>query len=478
MASKMTFQVMPTGLRAKLMWAAVLMSCIPLTVLIVFVGWFVFPYTREAFPWLERFFLDPRMDPAGGTWWLWGVLALTALVSLLGGAYLMVKVVQPVLEVSREAKRLADHPELDEAVPEQEDELGDVTRALNQLTGRIRESMQELKQFGERTNEINTEIHRRMTMLASLLQIGELIGKATNLEVVLDLVVERLGTVEDEAFSFLCLQPTEGLNVGLRRGHQIDVQALAQCAFEFSSVIVDAGHRPTEHARPLWAKLGQPNLVFHPVQLRGQRVGMLAFGNRQPGYAFGPELVEFVSVFAKQVSIALENEFLLRKNKALAVRDELTGLYNERYIRQRLDEEIKRAIAYQRPCAIAVFTVDGLEAFRARRGQGETEQVLKKVGRVIEESVTDLDRVGYFAANEFVVILPERNKREAIEIAEGIRQRVEFAFASADQPLDRLTVSGGIAENPLDGVTADDLLSKSNALVAANGARSRNTVAA
>lgn len=478
MASDQDFRLVPTGMRAKLIWAATLMSCVPLTVLIVFVGWFVFPYTREAFPWLERFFIDPRTDPTVGTWWLWAVLALTSLISLLGGAYLTAKIVQPVLRVSREAKRLADTPELTGEIPEQEDELGDVTRALNQLTGRIRENMQELKQFGERTNQINAEIHRRMTMLASLLQIGELIGKFTDLEAVLDLVVERLGTVEDQAFSFLCLQPTEGLNIVPRRGHQIDVESLAQCAFESFATVIDTVHHPTEPARTLWEGLGRPNLILQPIPLRGQRMGMLAFGNRRAGYLFSPELIDFVSVFAKQISIALENELLLRKNKALAIRDELSGLYNERYIRQRLEEEIKRAIAYQRPCAVALFTIDGVEGFRSRRGVGETEQAVKKVGRVIEESVTEIDRVGRFASNEFVVILPERNKREAIEIAEGIRQRVEGAFASAGDPLDRLTVSGGVAENPLDGITAHDLLSKSSGLVLANGARGRNTVTA
>jgi diguanylate cyclase (GGDEF)-like protein len=146
----------------------------------------------------------------------------------------------------------------------------------------------------------------------------------------------------------------------------------------------------------------------------------------------------------------------------------LTGLYNETYIRQRLDEEIKRAIVYQRPCALALFIVEGLNQMKNRRGPQEAEQALKKVARVIQESVTEIDRVGRLNGDRFAVVLPERNKRQAMELFEEIRRRVEFVFAQLSDPADRLSVYGSVAENPLDGVTAEDLLSKS-AASASNG---------
>jgi diguanylate cyclase (GGDEF)-like protein len=214
---------------------------------------------------------------------------------------------------------------------------------------------------------------------------------------------------------------------------------------------------------------------MQPVMLRRRLIGVLAVGNHEPHHVFTPELTDLVSVFVKQTSIALENELLLRKNKALTVHDELTGLYNENYIRQRVDEEIKRAIAYQRPCAVAVFTIDGFEEFKRQRGEPDAERALKKVGRVIQESVTEIDRVGRFSNDEFIVVLPERNKRQAIEIAEEIRRRVEFAFSS-EEPGRRLTVCGSVAENPLDGVTAEDLLSKARTKVNGAAQRSHNAV--
>jgi len=470
------FQLLPQGVQAKLTLAFVLMSCVPIAMLLWIAAWYAFPYTRELFPTLGRFIVDAQVDPTAATWWLWAVIALTILVATLGGVYLTMKIIEPVTRMSREAKRLAEDPTSEGELGQQEDELGDLANALNSLTGRIREDMVELKGAETRTKQINLEIQKRMVILSSLLQIGELIGSAKDLDTVLDLIVDRLGGVEDHAFSFLCLQPHDGLQVTPRRAYQLDVKRLTQSLAATSSVIIDAEHPPIDTDRPMWEALGRPNMLMQPVIVRQRIMGLLAVGNHEPQYVFSPEMVDLVSVFAKQAAIALENELLLRKNKALAVRDELTGLYNENFIRQRLDEEIKRAIAYQRPCAIAVFTIDGFTPYREQRGAAEADRALKKVARVIQDTVTEIDRVGRLNSQEFVVVLPERSKRQAIEVAEEIRRRVEFAFASSVDPEERLTVSGSVAENPLDGVTAEDLLMKSQSMVTDAAAHSHNAV--
>src|SRR3989338_3914034 len=99
---------------------------------------------------------------------------------------------------------------------------------------------------------------------------------------------------------------------------------------------------------------------------------------------------------------------------------------------------------------------------RKEKGAPEIERVLKRVAHVMQETVTEIDRAGRFNSNEFVVVLPERNKRQAIEIADEIRRRIEFAFGSSQDPSDQLTILASIAENPIDGVTVDDLFSKAS----------------
>jgi len=201
----------PQGLRVKLTLSFILMSVIPLIMLILMAGWFGLPSVREFYQ-LERWF--PIIEnSAAVTWWLIGLITLTACIAFLGSIYLTIKLITPVIRLSQEAKAIAATGEFDRQLPvsEDDDELSDLTAALNQLTSRIRTDMSELNKFGEKTNEMNLEINRRVVMLSGLLQIGELLGSGTELDVILELIVEKLALQEDQGFSLLALQPVEDL---------------------------------------------------------------------------------------------------------------------------------------------------------------------------------------------------------------------------------------------------------------------------
>lgn len=461
--------VAPTGMRSKLLWAFVLMSVVPLAMLLLMAAWFAFPSVRDFYH-LERWF--PLITiPQAANWWLFSLLVLTVVISLLGGVYLAVRIIEPVIDLSHEATQLAEGREVRELPVRHDDELGDLTRALNHLTSRIRTNMDELKQFGERTTQMNLEIHKRLVMLSGLLQIGELISQPAELGVILDLVVERLASLDAQGFSFLCLQPMEEFPVNLHRAQGIDLRDLKSVVFDTGQMVVDATHPPTELMTPMWEELKQPNLMVQPVLVRNRAVGILGIGNHHQAYAWSSEVMDLVAVFAKQLSLAIENELLLRKNKALAIHDELTGAYTDSYVRQRLAEEIKRAMTYRRPCALALFAIRDLAGYRQRRGQPEADRVLRKVVRLIQESITEIDRVGRLEGNEIAVLMPERNKRQAMELMEEICRRAAAAFSSASDPQGQPTLLGAVAENPLDGATAEELLTKASA--ALGGASTR-----
>ncbi len=458
--------LIPTGIRLKLLLAFVLMSAIPLIMLILLAAWFALPSVRDFYQ-LERWF--PLIAaPQEATWWLFGVLALTVLVAFLGGLYLAIKVIQPVIHLSHEATRLAkgesDHP-LSNGLG---GELDDLSWALNQLTARIRNNMSELKQFGERSSQINLEIHKRVIMFSGLLQIGELVSRGGELEVVLDLVVEKLALLEDRGFSFLCLQPLEDLPVSLRRANGIDVGILRSAIFDSASTCIDVAHPASDTMRPTWEQLGRPNLLVQAVSVRRRVIGVLGVGNFDPDSQWSVEMVDLIAIFAKHASLAIEHELLLRKTKALAIYDDLTGVYNEPYMRERLVEEIKRAVLYQRPCAFAMFRIHDLGEFRQRHGDPEAERALKNITRAVQESVSEVDRVGRFTGNVVAVVLPECNKRQASDVVSQICARVKTAFIGLQDARDRLTLIGSVAENPVDGSTAEDLIRKASAGIQAS----------
>jgi diguanylate cyclase (GGDEF)-like protein len=177
------------------------------------------------------------------------------------------------------------------------------------------------------------------------------------------------------------------------------------------------------------------------------------------------ELVDDVGMLNQQIR---EKAELLKnyseKIEKLEIKDTLTGLYNERFIHSRLEEELRRALAYHRPCAFVLFRIDDFRRLYDNFGIRFAETVLKKVAFLIKDSVSEIDYVSRFGDTEFAVLLPERNKRKAIDIAENIKGKIEFSF-SEETPDKRITLSGTVSENPLDGIVAEELITKARHLM-------------
>jgi diguanylate cyclase (GGDEF)-like protein len=150
---------------------------------------------------------------------------------------------------------------------------------------------------------------------------------------------------------------------------------------------------------------------------------------------------------------------LLDKVEKLSLKDKLTGLYNAAYIRERLDEEIGRAIHYQRPCSFAYFGVRNLENFAAEHGETAAEEALRKIAAAFNDQMREFDRAARVGKGEFVVILPDKNKKKCIEMVEKIEQSVQALDLKVSPELS-LALCAGVSENPIDGVQADSLYIK------------------
>ncbi|MDD5238350.1 MAG: sensor domain-containing diguanylate cyclase, partial [Candidatus Omnitrophica bacterium] len=225
-----------------------------------------------------------------------------------------------------------------------------------------------------------------------------------------------------------------------------------------------------------YEKFRLKNTLALPIFLSGRVVAMLGIGNTAESFLYRREDMELLDIFSKQIAIAIENDKLMQKVEKLEIKDTLTGLYNESFIRQRLEEEIKRSIVYHRPCAFILFDIDNFSKFQQQFGSRQTEAILKKIGSLIKDSLSDVDRAARSGDDQFAIILPEKNKRQAQKIAENIRKNIELTFTHETDMAKRITVSGGISENPLDGIDAEELITEANDLVALAKKQGRNRI--
>jgi diguanylate cyclase (GGDEF)-like protein len=158
-----------------------------------------------------------------------------------------------------------------------------------------------------------------------------------------------------------------------------------------------------------------------------------------------------------------------------AITDALTGLYNHRYLHERLSEELHRARDLQRPLSVLFCDLDHFKGYNDSNGHSAGDAVLQEVAHVIEQSVRNIDAAARYGGEEFVVILVDTGKDEALAVAERIRTRLRDAgFTANDVPL---TVSIGIAGYPDDAERREDLLNKADWAMYLAKRRGRDQVA-
>jgi diguanylate cyclase (GGDEF)-like protein len=218
------------------------------------------------------------------------------------------------------------------------------------------------------------------------------------------------------------------------------------------------------------------NTLALPIYLRGRVIAILGIGNNKESFLFDKDDIDLLDIFTKQIAIAIENDVLMRKVESLEIKDALTGLYNESFIRNHLQEEIRRAIACQRPCAFILLAIDGFKNFEQNFGLLQAENALKRIGDLIKESVTEIDRVGRFGDDEFAFVLPEKNKRRAQGIAEDIRKKVDFIYSAEEEANKKITINAGVSENPVDGIEAEKLIARARELVNIAKREDRNRI--
>ena len=145
----------------------------------------------------------------------------------------------------------------------------------------------------------------------------------------------------------------------------------------------------------------------------------------------------------------------------VSVHDELTGLFNYRYLHHRLTEEFKRAERQHEPLACCVFDVDRLKAHNERGGRAFGDNVLCGVAEVIRRSVREADVVARYGGDEFLIILPATHFAGSLTVAERIWRDVSaLEWPSSTGAGARVTVSVGVALYPTRDVRAKDALLK------------------
>lgn len=217
---------------------------------------------------------------------------------------------------------------------------------------------------------------------------------------------------------------------------------------------------------PTFAFIEEPRLVEEglrsylllPLPARGRVVGVLALGSATAG-AYDDAALQRLQAFADALGLAFENVRLMQKTRELSLTDDVTPLYNYRFVHQILDRELPLAERYGQALSLIFLDLDNFKPINDQYGHLYGSRALREVGFVVRAGARVGDYAARYGGDEFVLVLPQTGHAEARELAEALRARIlGHTFLREDGLDTRLGASVGVATFPTEARSKEALL--------------------
>ncbi len=163
-------------------------------------------------------------------------------------------------------------------------------------------------------------------------------------------------------------------------------------------------------------------------------------------------------------SVTMMSALTLKQQRNLAKTDGLTGLLNKTHLLHRIDESMDAEGETPRPMSVFLFDIDHFKHYNDTNGHIPGDDLLRKISALLADAVREKEFIGRYGGEEFLLVMPGAEKREAMQAAERVRRLIEkedFIFGET-QPGGRLTISGGVATWPMDGENTEMLIRRAD----------------
>jgi len=329
------------------------------------------------------------------------------------------------------------------------EEKGAIIERNNRMLGKFVRDLSLIYEIGQEVNSI-IDLDRLYATIAATLR--KHLNVAEFALMVFDERGEELqvkaafGFKNPEAVGSMTFRKGEGISgLAAQTGKKIYIKDTSQ----ETRFLNYKGERPEEAS----------SFLSIPLIYKDEVLGVINFGRRGVS-SFTFQDVKMLSLTAGQISLAIANARLYTRTRELTVKDELTGINNRRYFQNMLQMEWKRAIRFHRPLSLIMVDVDYFKDYNDTFGHIQGDQVLKQIGAILRRNLREVDTVARIGGEEFVLLLPDTDKRGAMAVAEKVRLLVEgHRFSTTERQETRsITISAGIATYPDDVEEMDDLI--------------------
>ena len=328
-------------------------------------------------------------------------------------------------------------------------DLGLSFESLSQKAAKI---SQELSRLKIESLEIEREQKRTLALYGAVKSLAQALSWEDTSPILESAVDQYLGVLgysfyvasahSSSAFSSLLCR-------GLHASPGASYASLSRCLEERSLAITQAHLLKTPEES-----------VVVPIEDRGEILGL--FYGKIPHGINSDDFFIRAKNFVGEISFAFRRLRLFQDVDSLSRIDGLTGAHRRGEFEERLRHELVRARTFKTTVGILMLDIDHFKALNDRYGHPFGDQVLRRVGEILNASVYETDFVARYGGEEFVVILPRAEPAGALRKAETIRvaigsEKFMIAFESVSA-----TVSIGMAHFPRDASDPDDLIAQAD----------------
>ncbi|MDD5166934.1 MAG: sensor domain-containing diguanylate cyclase [Candidatus Omnitrophica bacterium] len=210
--------------------------------------------------------------------------------------------------------------------------------------------------------------------------------------------------------------------------------------------------------------LNSPELVLVPLKAKDKVNGIIVADNFITKKPITKDDIRMLTMLANQAGLAIENSQLFEKTVIRAHLDSLTELWNHGYFQYIFQAELKKAEAQKTPLSLIMLDIDDFKVYNDSLGHQAGDTILKELANMLKKQSRKMDYVCRYGGEEFTIILPQTDRKEAFLIAERLRENIaKHPFIKEEiLPSKKLTVSLGLAVFPEDGISPSELLHHSD----------------
>lgn len=201
------------------------------------------------------------------------------------------------------------------------------------------------------------------------------------------------------------------------------------------------------------------SLLAFPIVSQQRIIGLIQLINRLGQDDFDSHDLERLRKLIERASLAIERSDLYQTMSDLAATDDLTKLYNLRYISRVIEGEMKRSKRYKIPLSMIFIDIDYFKRVNDQHGHLSGSRVLVEIADIFRENFRAVDIIARYGGDEFIIILPETDMKRAYQVAERVRKAVrKFQFLRKKGLKVKVTASFGVAGFPEHAENKTDLI--------------------